>query len=110
MTKAKIERIAEKLGWNVSWEKQGNKKYATFQKYSPYGQDFFFDVYYKNLDEVAVKIYEYYEDFDPSEEASLWLDETGHGKNNAPYKMGDVYKDMCDCEKMIEELYDALVA
>lgn len=110
MTKAKIEKISKNLGWSIDWYKQDNGKYVTFSKYSPYGQDFSFEVFYDNLDELADKIYEYYDNYDPSEEASHWLDKSGHGKNGAPYEMGDVYKDMCDCQNMVEELYDALVA
>ena len=43
------------------------------------------------------------------EEAYLWLDETGHGKNGAPYRMKDVVKDMEEAEKMIDRLLDAIL-
>ena len=36
----------------------------------------------------------YAKDFDMSYETYLWLDSNGHGKNNAPYDMKDVYEDM----------------
>lgn len=45
-----------------------------------------------------------YNSFDPSEEAYYWLDNTGHGKNGAPYEMIDVYNDMLECKKYINEL------
>lgn len=111
MTKAKIERIANDLGWSVYWEKYSNGvKSVLFRKYSPAGQDFNMEIYYKNLDELASKIDDYYESFDPSQEAYYWLGSDGHGKNGAPDTMGEVYDDMVSCEEMIRDLYDALVA
>jgi hypothetical protein len=109
MTKAKIETIAEKLGWTVTWDKnEDGTKFVTFSKYSPEGQDFYFEVEYSNLDEIWNKVFEYYKTYDPSYEAYLWLDSEGHGKNGAPYEMIDVYNDMKDCESMILQLYQAL--
>ena len=68
-----------------------------FGKYSSEGQDFGFYIDKKDtLDEFADKILYYYEAYDPSEEASLWLGPDGHGKNGAPYRMIDVYNDMVD--------------
>lgn len=78
-----------------------------FGKYSGEGQDFHFCIDIgNNYEEFANNILEYYEDFDPSEEASLWLDDTGHGKNGAPYRMIDVYNDMVECRGFIYELYE----
>lgn len=41
-------------------------------------------------------------------EAYLWLDDNGHGKNGAPYRMKDVLADMEAAEKYIESLLDAI--
>ena len=49
-----------------------------------------------------------YDNYDCSYEAYLWLDNTGHGTNGAPYDMKDVYEDMEACEKMIFELWESL--
>ncbi len=109
MTKAKIEQIAKKLDWTVTWDKnEDGTKFVTFSKYSPEGQDFNCEVEYNNLDEIWNKVFEYYKSYDPSYEASLWLDDEGHGKNGAPYEMIDVYNDMKVCEEMLCELYQAL--
>lgn len=108
LTKRKIEEIAEGLGWNVSWGEQSNGKYATFQQYTDLGQDFSFDAWYERLDDLPKAVYEYWQDFDPSEEASKWLDESGHGKNGAPHDMADVLKDMQQCESMVKELWNGL--
>lgn len=110
MKKETIEKIADKTGWNVSFEKNGKEKYVCFQRYSFYGQDFFFELDYKNLSEIKDKIKNYYDNFDASEEAYLWLDSSGHGTNGAPYEMIDVYNDMKECEENIEKLYKELAA
>ena len=109
MTKKKIETIAEELGWTVTWEKYDDgTKSVMFSQFSPAGQDFNCEVEYSNLDEIWNKVFEYYKSYDPSYEASLWLDSEGHGKNGAPYEMIDVYNDMKACEEMLCKLYQAL--
>ncbi len=62
-----------------------------------------------DLDSLVGNIKEYYDNFDVDEEAYLWLDETGHGKNGAPYRMKDVVKDMEEAEKMIDRLLDSIL-
>ena len=109
MTKAKIEKIAVELGWSVTWDKNNDGiKFVMFSQYSPAGQDFNVELEYKNLGEIEDKLREYYDSYDPSYEASLWLDESGHGKNGAPYEMIDVYNDMVACEEMIDKLACAI--
>lgn len=87
----------------------GNGTYE-FGKYSSEGQDFNFTVDIgNNIRDFANNILRYWEDFDPSEEASLWLDDTGHGTNGAPYAMIDVYNDMVECKGFIYELYEIVM-
>lgn len=109
MTKEKIEKIAEGLEWTVTWsENHDGTKFVMFSKYSPAGQDFNCEVDYKTLDEIWRKVFDRYESFDASYEAYIWLDDSGHGANGAPYEMIDVYNDMKACEEMLCELYQAL--
>lgn len=109
MTKKKIETIAEELGWTVTWDKNNDgTKFVMFSQYSPAGQDFNVELEYKNLGEIEDKLREYYDNYDPSYEAYLYLDESGHGVNGAPYEMIDVYNDMKACEEMLCKLYQAL--
>ena len=110
MMKARIERIAGKLGFSVNWTQTKHGKYAEFSKRSPAGQDFSFDCEYKTLGEIPEKVYEYYKGYDPSNEASLWLDGSGHGRNGAPYEMGDIFEDMKWCKESVRGLYEALSA
>ncbi len=102
---------AEKEEWNVS----ARKGYVMFSKYSPYGQDFNFEIDLEDFETETEQcefllnaIYEYADNFDPSQEAYYWLDDTGHGKNGAPYEMIDVYKDMVDCRDMVDNLWRVL--
>lgn len=111
----KIYEIAEREGWQVSCEYTDEKEKMvsfSFEKYSPAGRDFYFEVSVPNYEDeyviyesVADAIYTYFEGFDVSYETYIWLDEEGHGKNGAPYDMSDVYKDTESCEKMIHDLW-----
>lgn len=99
-----VIEVAEDLDWKVTVD--GDE--FTFQRYSSYDQDFSFEVEAKDLKSICNELDNYCDNFDVSYEAYLWLDETGHGKNGAPYDMEDVYKDMEECKDQIESLYDAL--
>lgn len=87
----------------------------SFEKFSPAGQDFSFEVSVPNeededifYDNVADVIFMYWEDFDVCQETYIWLDETGHGRNGAPYDMKELYEDMQACSDMIHDLWLAL--
>lgn len=101
----KVKKIAENLDWNVDIDDED----VTFQRYSGAGQDFFFSIKIEDdMADFCDEVYYYYEGFDVSYEAYLWLDDTGHGSNGAPYEMIDVYNDMQECEEEIEKLWRAL--
>ena len=102
------EKLLDKIeanGWSIS--DYGNGSFY-FSQYSPAGQDFGFYVEGDDLDELASNIYNYYDDFDVSYETYLWLDESGHGTNGAPYDMKDLYEDMQACKDFIIELYEII--
>ena len=61
-----------------------------------------------DVDEFLNRIWEYYENYDVSYEAYIWLGEDGHGINGAPYDMKNLYEDMEACKENIKELYDTL--
>jgi len=98
----KVIDVADSLGWSVTH----NKGEFEFQKFSPAGQDFNMCIPAVSLIELKDELYGRWNDFDCSEEAHVWLDDSGHGKNGAPYDMKDLYEDMEACQDMIEELYD----
>ena len=104
MTKKQLDEVCEKQGWSVTIFKD----YVQFENWSPCGQDLIVEINCDSLDELPDKMTEYWESYDPSQEAYYWLGSDGHGKNGAPDTMGEVYKDMVACEKMIEDLAIAL--
>lgn len=108
----KITEYAESNGWNVSINTKQEKGIVVFEfsKYTPAGQDFSFSATMKDnsLDSLVADMEESYEGFDVDSEAYLWLDENGHGKNGAPYRMRDVLADMEEAEKSIGSLLDAI--
>ena len=105
MTRKQIEKAAEEAGWNVTIGKRDDGGYdIDFQMYTDFGQDRNEPFYVQKLEDIKSEVYDRYQNFDPSEEASVWLDETGHGKNGAPHDMEDVLNDMKDVEQALENL------
>jgi hypothetical protein len=102
----KLFEKAEKLDWSRDHDCDNT---YTFSKYSPDGQDFSFSVDTEGEPEFFLSnIKEYYNDYDASYEAYLWLDDSGHGKSGAPYEMIDVYNDMVACGDMVYDLWNEL--
>jgi len=106
----KIKKILENLDWSLDID----ENYYTLGKYSSAGQDFsiIFEICEENKNDITVfkdKIYECFTSYDISEEASLWLDDSGHGMNGAPYDMKDVYADMQECKDALKTLYLAVL-
>ena len=114
----KIYEIAKREGWKVDSyyvDEQKTEICFSFEKYSPAGQDFYFEVSVPNKEDeyifynsVEDAIYTYWEGFDVCYETYIWLDETGHGRNGAPYDMKDLYEDTQACADMIHDLWLAL--
>ena len=100
----KMIEIAQENEWIVTVDERD----YTFSKFSPAGQDFNIEVSGDTAQEIIEGVKEYYDNFDCSFEAYLWLDSEGHGTNGAPYDMKDVYEDMEACAEMINELWEAL--
>lgn len=59
-------------------------------------------------DNLIKSVREYYEGFDPDEEAYLWIGDDGHGRNGAPYHIRDIVAGMEDAEGMVLDLLTAL--
>ncbi len=110
----RIIEIAEEHGWSVTVEEhRGNSKSIDleFAQFTDRGQDFSFSAYMTDGDPRSLikSIDDYYENYDPDEEAILWAGPDGHGKNGAPYRLSEIIKDMEDVEAMVKELLDALI-
>lgn len=81
-----------------------------FQKYSDAGQDFSFTIDIDDngkIEDIANSVYEYYESYNPCEEALLWVDDEGHGKNGSP-DLEECIEDMKCCEQYILDVYNIL--
>lgn len=107
----RIIEIAESQGFSVRAETKENEVEFTFSQYTDFGQDFSFEVTMEDYDIYTLieVVDNYYETYDPDEEAMLWVGSDGHGKNGAPYRLTDVVKDMEQCEQMVKDLLDALI-
>lgn len=96
-----VINMADILGWNVEFE----DGIFYFSTYSSQGQDFNMEIEANTVTELTDELLDYHNNFDVSYETYLWLDNTGHGKNGAPYDMIDVYKDMEDCKEEVLRLH-----
>lgn len=107
----RIIEIAESQGFSVDTEITDDEVRFTFSQYTDFGQDFFFEATMKDYDIYTLigEVEDYYEGYDPDEEAMLWVGPDGHGKNGAPYRLTDVVKDMEQCEQFVKNLLDALI-
>ena len=106
--KKEITEIAENLNFNITISEDEDVN-ISFEKTSSYGQDFNFEISVDkdaSMIEIWRELQLYQDNFDVSAEAYLWLDESGHGKNGAPFEMIDVYKDMEECKGFVTELAD----
>lgn len=99
-----VREVAENLDWYVTI----TDNWFGFQKYSSAGQNFYIEVEANNFKSLYNELDNYYNNFDISYETYLWLDNSGHGKDGAPYEMIDVYRDMEECKEMACELRDHL--
>ena len=91
----RLEYILEKTqSLDYKIEQEDGIVYS-LRTFSPFGQDCYAEIDSENDADMFINnLRNYADDFDVSYEAYLWLDETGHGKNGAPYDMRDVYEDM----------------
>ena len=103
---------AENKGWHVYVydHPMKDKVMFEFSKFTPAGQDFSFSATMQDssLYNLIREVKNYYECFDPDEETYLWLDDSGHGRNGAPYRMKDVLADMEAAERMVADFLIAL--
>lgn len=103
--------LAEEQDWIVRPEEEGGRVLSyELEKYTPEGQDFIVILQFERKEEKPTPallidaLKRYIESYDPSEETSIWLDNTGHGKNGAPYEVIDIYNDMVAAKNMMQQL------
>lgn len=102
----KLIEVAENDGWRADISlpnKFSSCIQIEFEKHTDFGNyDFVFSVAIESdsLGELVAEIDKYYKDFDPDEEASLWIAD-GHGVNGAPYSLKDTIKSMVEAKRMV---------
>lgn len=94
----KFEEIAKDEGFDVSKN--------SIHIWTPAGQDYFLEFDEEDRVETLKREIDY---FDISEEAYIWLDSDGHGRDGAPYDMRDVYNDFEWLYNKLNSLYDRCV-
>lgn len=112
MSKILLKKF-EKMGFKVEEDAVGpNDDLAyNFIKSTPAGMEYMVTIETgESYHRFALNAYDQYADYDPSYEAYICLDNTGHGRNGAPYDMRDVYEDMLCCEQYLLDIYRTLVA
>ena len=105
--------IAEKIAEALEWNFHDCEEYITFNKHTSKGQEVSLEIDKEEascLACIAREARQRYESFDVSEEAYLWLDSFGHGKNGAPYDMKDVYEDMEEAKEEFGKLAKTLLS
>ncbi len=108
ITRKQIEAAAERAGWNCKIRKEKDGYYVCFNTDSKFGQDVCFEYNVSTLEQIKDEVLETHMNYDPSEEAMLWVGEDGHGKNGAPDDIRDIITDMEDVESKLEDLYTVL--
>jgi len=109
MKKNEIKKIKDVLK-NSDWDIDIQSGYITFNTFSPCGQDLTIEIDTEdlNLQKLNDEMNDRYNNYDVSYETYLWLDSDGHGRNGAPYDMKDLYEDMEECHKKINELAELI--
>lgn len=99
---SKVTDVCEALDWRVSTPKEDDPCWE-FEKYSPAGEDFVFNVYAKNLTELKAELQSYYEDFDREDHVFGLLEAKRNGFRGVP-DLDTLVQDSHDIEDMLEEL------
>lgn len=98
--------VLEPLFAKEGYRTEINYDTVTFYKKAPKGLDFSFEVNIgDDINDFARNIHNLFMDYDVSYETYLWLDNTGHGKNGAPYELEDVLEDIQNCELYINDAH-----
>lgn len=103
---------AEDLGWKVEFSVNDAftncpRRYVSFYQYSPAGEDFGFDVYFKDITDIPDEVGKFYNGFDIDDHIEMWIEARRNGVSGVP-STRDLVKDAEDIDEMLDELSDAL--
>lgn len=102
----KIWDIAESNDWSIRIDERRDGRFDVELEKFVNSYDYLISICLDNcsVNEMVRGLSEYVEDFDPDEDASLWIGDDGHGKNGAPYKIRDILDTMDKCKDEANEL------
>lgn len=94
-----LQDIIQQKGWCI----YEGEDYVEFEKSSPLGEDFAFDV---SIDNLIENIREYCENFDPDDHGAMWIQCAG--RNGTPRDIRALANDAYDIQEMLEDLIRAI--
>ncbi len=98
----KVKKIAEELKWSFNLSDDG--EYIYLQIYSPKGQDCFLEINAVSFDDFSEQVNNYYEGYDPEEEAMLWYGQ----KQGEPSSLRALLDDMDWFDNQLKLLSEAI--
>lgn len=111
---AEIEKIAEKNRFcknKINLSIKDNKlfiKELILEGWAKGGKNMVVEFYNIFFEDMLEDLESMYDNYDVCYETYIWLDNTGHGKNNAPYDARYIYRDCEEEEEHLGNLYCSL--
>ncbi len=113
ITRDGVIEAGNRLGWSVSFEKQGIgpelETYVEFRQSSPAGEDFSVTVFYEELSDIVEGIYSYWQDFDIEEHVEMWIEAKRSGVGGVP-DVVTLVDDAKEIDGMLEQLFEEVSA
>jgi len=103
-----IQRVAEELGWSVTYYADDNCKTVTFEQYSPLGEDLCYEISYDNIDDVTRYIEYLASDYDPDEHVKELIRASDEGFAGVPTSVSALIEDAERIQDMLTELWDGI--
>ncbi|MDO4937730.1 MAG: hypothetical protein Q4E62_07430 [Sutterellaceae bacterium] len=98
-----VETVADACGWEVSPDNDDDGQFKLTFSFTEGDNSFDFKV--ETLDQLVDAVKDCYDNYDPSYEAYLWLDQWGHGRNGAPDSMRGVLEEAEEVQSGLEDLW-----
>lgn len=101
--------VAENLGFSVTengYDETHKEWDIELNQYTPAGEDWWFGFSFKDPNELAEKVGDYYMDFDVDEEAEIWIE--GRGTRGIPSSIQTLVDDAKWKEDQLFKLHEAL--
>ena len=104
-----LEKVEEKTDVGFSVSKNGDRGFLIEGEYwSDLGEDCIISLVVKKLtkEEILHAMYEYQENFDAEEHATMWVNM--HGEHGAPTSLRALLRDADEQQEKLEEIYNIM--